>query len=230
MLLLEAVIFDMDNVVVDSEIAYWKAFNSVFRHFGIHVTKKDWFDRFPGTGTTYIVAANFAEHNIKPKEGIGYWIVRWNRGYQKLIRENGIKLTRGFSRFNKEINKSGIKKIIASGGNTVSIRLALKMLGLEKQFDIVSSDDVKEGKPSPALFFAAAKRLDVKPSGCIVFEDSRIGIRAAKRANMRCIALATTNKKSILRSENPDLIIDDFTEITPKDLNTLFSQEAKTQA
>jgi beta-phosphoglucomutase len=69
----------------------------------------------------------------------------------------------------------------------------LRTLHLERYFDaLVASEDVTRGKPDPQVFQAAAARLAVPPSRCIVVEDAAAGVEAAKRAGMRCIGVSRT--------------------------------------
>jgi beta-phosphoglucomutase-like phosphatase (HAD superfamily) len=72
-------------------------------------------------------------------------------------------------------------------------------------------EDTPEPKPNPDIFLLAADRINTDPKDCLVFEDSIFGIRAAKDAGMKVIALATTHSRELLETEHPDLIINDFT-------------------
>ena len=68
------------------------------------------------------------------------------------------------------------------------------MLKLENRFQaIITSEDVKHGKPDPEVFLRAAEGLGVPPSRCVVFEDAFVGIEAAIRGGMKVVAVATTN-------------------------------------
>jgi len=89
---------------------------------------------------------------------------------------------------------------IASGSPLVVIRSVLSQLGLESIVDIVvSSDEVRAGKPDPAVFIEAARRLDVDPRQCVVFEDSLVGVQAAISAGMTCIAVPSELENEILQ-------------------------------
>ena len=77
---------------------------------------------------------------------------------------------------------------VASGGGRLSVHKTLKSLGLLELFDtIVTSEDYKNGKPSPDPYLEAARRLGVEPTGCLVFEDTEIGRQSAHAAGMSCV-------------------------------------------
>lgn len=215
-----AVIFDFDSVVALTEDAYMGSFDRMMeRHgLGIKANRREWLRRFPGTGPAYILETVFREHNFKPKGGIEPWLGRWKREYERAVKERKIRPVRGFLGFNKELKRLGIRKIIATGSHRSNTRLVLESLGLEKEFRIVSTEDIRERKPDPEIFLLAARKMGVPPEECVVFEDSPVGIRAAKRAGMKCVALTTTNPGGVLEREKPDLVVKDYTEINIDDL------------
>jgi len=81
-------------------------------------------------------------------------------------------------------------------------------------FDVVvTADEIVNPKPDPEVFLVSAARLGVKPEDCVVVEDSVFGVRAAKAAKMRCIAVSSgTYSREELEEENPDLMIDSLVE------------------
>lgn len=220
--MLKAIIFDMDGVVVKSEDTYLKAFNNIMKEFGISISKQKWLERLAGRGVNYIMRTVLEENRIIQKHGLDYWLRRWNDEYGSFIENEGIEPIDGFSKFNAEINKAGLRKAIASGSSKKSILLVLRKLKLEKEFVIVSTENVKKGKPSPEIFLKAAAASRVKPEECVVFEDSVAGVKAAKNAGMRCIALTTMEKASALKKVEPDMIIRDFEAITLENVSELF--------
>jgi len=85
---------------------------------------------------------------------------------------------------------------VASGGQRGLVEASLNTCGLLKLFDtVVTRDDVKQGKPAPDVFLEAATRLNVQPSQCLVFEDSKEGIEAAKSAAMQVIDIRIYQNK-----------------------------------
>ena len=78
---------------------------------------------------------------------------------------------------------------------------------------IIGGEDVKQKKPCPDIYLMAAERLGVNPSDCLVIEDAKNGIAAAKAAHMRCAAVTTSFTRQELQNDEPDFIIDDISEL-----------------
>jgi sugar-phosphatase len=78
----------------------------------------------------------------------------------------------------------------------------------------VSVEDVVLGKPDPEVYLLAARRMRVRPETCLVFEDSLVGVEAARRAGMRAIGVATAHDERELRAAGAERVIDDFVELT----------------
>ena len=87
---------------------------------------------------------------------------------------------------------------------------------------VVGGDEGLPGKPEPAIFLEAARRIGVAPAQCIVFEDAPLGIEAARRAGMRAVAICTTHSASQLAGSHVIAQARDFDELTTNDfLETL---------
>lgn len=84
---------------------------------------------------------------------------------------------------------SGLRRMaVASGGSKAIVTATLEATGLAALFDVIMTmNDVTRAKPAPDLFLEAARRLGAQPRECLVFEDSRQGLEAAKRAGMRTV-------------------------------------------
>jgi HAD superfamily hydrolase (TIGR01509 family) len=91
-----------------------------------------------------------------------------------------------------EENRGKVPMAVASGGSRVVVEKTLQMVGISDWFDeVVSSDEVENGKPAPDIFLEAASRLGVAPGDCVVFEDGRAGIAAALAAGMEVVTVPT---------------------------------------
>ena len=119
---------------------------------------------------------------------------------------------------------------IATGGRREQIDHALRGTAIERDFAVVvSADDVATGKPDPAIYHATLKRLtavDPRPplltaAQCVVVEDSRAGIRSAKAAGMRVLALATTYRLEQLTEA--DLVLPNLAGLRPEAIEPLLS-------
>jgi beta-phosphoglucomutase len=102
-----------------------------------------------------------------------------------------------------------IKMGLASMNNCSVVSHLLKAKDLEKYFDVVlGAESISHSKPDPEIFLKAADLLKAKPEGCVVVEDSAFGVKAAKSANMSCIAVLTGVYSMLeLEQEKPDLMV-----------------------
>ena len=106
---------------------------------------------------------------------------------------------------------------LASSSNREVIDLVLEVSGLAQFFRVtVSSEEVARGKPAPDVYLEAARRLEVRPEGCVAIEDSENGIRSAKAAGMRVVAIPNPHYRP--RDEAlalADVTVDSLAELTP---------------
>lgn len=197
-----AIIFDLDGVIALTEDIHKEAFNIAFSGYKMDMSKFDWNKDFAGKGHRYIVDIVFGESPANDRL-IDLWVY-----YYQLIAANKIKPVQGVIEF---INSRTVPMIIATGSARKSAEIVLKKLNIN--LPLVSMEDAPNPKPDPGLFLLAANRINVNPVDCLVFEDSICGIRAAKTARMKVIAITSTRSRDILEVENPDLIINNYSEL-----------------
>lgn len=106
------------------------------------------------------------------------------------------------------LDRIAIPSCVASSGTHEYLRYTLGLTGLHERFSgrIFSADDVVRGKPAPDLFLHAAAQMGVEPAGCVVVEDSRPGVEAARAAGMRVLAFAG-GLTSAANLDGPDTIV-----------------------
>jgi beta-phosphoglucomutase len=226
--MLRAVIFDFDGVLVDSEKLHHQAFNEIFRPLGVQISIREYFDRFVGMTDEELFRLIDKEKNLHLSE----------ERLQKLFRDKAVSfkqlaITRaavidGVPQFLKLLSDSKIPMAVCSGALLDEIEMILKGAGLRDFFDcIVSAEQVERGKPDPEGFLLALKLLNkkaqtlIKPSDCIVIEDSRWGLEAAKAAGMRAVAI--TNSYDAEHLKPADKVIKHLAELTLSGLNTICS-------
>ena len=133
------------------------------------------------------------------------------------------KLQTAFGMGNDDmLRRRGIRCAVGSSGCRENVDFVLSNCGITDYFScIVSGDRVTRCKPDPEIYLLAAEGLHLPSAECLVFEDARVGITAARRAGAgRIVALATTLPRHTLATQTEaDVVIDDFASIT--DLNTL---------
>ena len=112
-----------------------------------------------------------------------------------------------------EMTKKNFKVALGTNSRYREVEIIFNKLDFDKYFDLkLARDHVKNPKPNPEIYLKAAELLGVKPNECIVFEDSIIGVKAAKAAGMYCIALVNTYTKDNLKEA--DILVNNYNEIT----------------
>lgn len=183
----EAVIFDMDGVLIDSEPLWKIAMEQTFREVGCNLTKKD-FQRTVGLRIDEVIAYWF---NHIGWEGVSEKEVE-NRIIQRmiaLIEENGVPLP-GVVETLAFLKKAGKRIGLATSSYAILIAAVLRTLKLEDAFHFVhSAEHERYGKPHPAVYLAVAEKLGVEPRKCLVIEDSLNGIVSGKAAKMTVVCI-----------------------------------------
>lgn len=211
----QAVIFDKDGVIADSEYCNVMAKHIQLKQAGVTV---DWHyhDQFLGTTHEYMWSTMKEEFHL-PEE-IDYYIKQWAEVRKELIEKEGIRAMPGSIDLIKRIKSQGIPIAVASSSNVADIEADLQALDINGIFDaVISGEYCQKGKPDPEIFLKAAKALGVEAKNCVVIEDSTSGVQAAKAAGMKCIGFAHPNavKQDIHLA---DEIVTDFDKLTVEHL------------
>lgn len=177
----------MDGVLINSEPLWKIAEKEVFSSLGVKVTDElvhitsaltaqevcaFWYERYPWQGKTF----DQVEDDVVAR-------------VIELIGENDTKMP-GVKEILDFCKSKGLKIGLASNSSHDLIEVVLEKVGIKHYFDFISSAaDVEKGKPDPAVYLYAAEKLGVDPTECLVFEDSIIGVTAAKNAGMFVVAI-----------------------------------------
>ena len=133
---------------------------------------------------------------------------------------------KGLEAFLLELKNDCIKMAMATSATVEDINFILNKIPIRDDFnEIVNSSMVIKPKPDPQIFLKAAELLNIPPGKCVVFEDSLAGIKAANAAGMKVVGITTGHPASDLYPV--DLVIDDYTNLTPAVLAGLFNGEEK---
>ena len=120
----------------------------------------------------------------------------------------------GFSRFAASARSRGLRLGVGTAGDRHNIGFVLSHLRLAHAPDaIVGGDEGLPGKPDPSIFLEAARRLQMPPQDCVVFEDSPFGIESARRAGMRAVAICTTHSPAQLAGTHVLAAARDYNEL-----------------
>jgi beta-phosphoglucomutase len=138
----------------------------------------------------------------------------------------------GVRRFIEECHVRGILMAVASAAIAKNVDFLLAALGMRDYFlEVLAVDEITHGKPDPEIYLKTAGRLRVNPGACAVFEDSFVGIEAAKRAGMKCVAVASTfTTEDLRRQSRADLIVPSFEAVSLQTLRHLFNGSTGTPA
>ena len=206
----EAVIFDMDGVLVDSEWFIAEAARMMFAEtHGAEVKHED-FLPFVGRGENLFLGG------VAEKYGIGSFDVERDKArtyaiFIEIVRGK-LKELPGASAFVAACRKKGLKTALATSTDRIKMEANLREIGLDGDAFMarVNGLDVERKKPFPDIFLEAARRIGAEADSCWVVEDSTSGVKAAKAAGMRCLALLTTFPESELRAAGADAITKDL--------------------
>lgn len=193
-MVVKAVIFDMDGVLVDSEGFWAKAELDVFSSYGVQVTDD------LATQTKYMTTKEVTEfwHGRFPWENLDVPKVEQEVVSKviELIQAEDCTMS-GVKTFIKDLKSKKYKIGLATNAPLRVADAVLEKLQIRDLFDTVHSSEFEEqGKPHPAVYLTSARQLGISPEYCIVVEDSHSGLKAAKAAGMKTIVF-TNNDESI---------------------------------
>jgi HAD superfamily hydrolase (TIGR01509 family) len=204
--MIKAVLFDMDGVLVDSEEFICKAAIEMFREKGLTVKPED-FIPFVGTGENRYIGGVAEKYqfpvNIETAKKRTYEI------YDKIVR-NKLRALPGVKEFIATCRKKSLKIAVATSADEAKMKINLREIGLPVEtFDVtVNGLQIERKKPFPDIYLKAAEMLNVKPKDCLVVEDAPNGIKAAKAAGMKCLAVMSSFSEKELN--DADWIVKDL--------------------
>jgi HAD superfamily hydrolase (TIGR01509 family) len=227
--MLRAVIFDFNGIIVDDEPIHFKLFQKVLGEEGIVLTEEAYYARYLGFDDRGAFSAGYRDNNRQLSDAkLIELIDRKAVYYQDAIRNHvaifpGVKnLIHGLA--------GKLPLAVASGALRQEIETILTTAGLVDHFQvIVSAEDVNQGKPDPEIFLKALAKLNaaaerghsIKPAECVVIEDSREGIKGARRAGMKCLAVTNSHPAELLNEAGA--VVKSLEEIDLKFLQRLCS-------
>ena len=185
---MRAVIFDMDGVIVDSELQWRLAAQSFYRRLLPHWRDED-NDKIVGLGVLDLYHWLVKEYSLTTGKDI---FLADCHALARVVYGERVSLTPGFKELLGDLRRRRIPVALASSSPKAWVQMVLQRFALEGAFAAQAvADDVLEGrtKPEPDLYQLVLSRLGLTAAGCLAIEDSTYGVRAAKRAGLRCAAL-----------------------------------------
>lgn len=184
---MDAVIFDLDGLLADTEIISLKVYQELLEDFGIPFTEETYSREYSG---------HREEENVQ--RFLDTYDLPWNfdQTLEKVyeleakILAKGVNLKKGAKNLLAFLQREGIPIALATSSVESRARMILDSNGIMSLFDhLVFAKDVKRSKPSPDIFLKACSNLNVLPENCLVLEDSEAGIEAAYRAGIPVICI-----------------------------------------
>ncbi|MBI5762388.1 MAG: HAD family phosphatase [Planctomycetes bacterium] len=212
------VIFDMDGVLVDSGPAHLQSWQLLAREMGRAITAEQFAHSF-GQRSSEIITHIFG---ITDAVEIARLDARKESLYRDLVRGH-VPAMPGAKELVTSLHAAGVRLAVGSSGPPENVKLVCEEMGLTLLMSaIVTGMDVQRGKPDPQVFQVAAERLGLSPAACVVIEDAPVGIEAAHRAGMACIALTSSHPRERLSAA--ELVVASLGEIEPSTIRGLINR------
>ena len=210
-----AFIFDMDGTMVDSMPFHAKSWGEFTRRHGIAMDVDEVLRRTTGRNGLECMRELFGREMAEDE---ALKLVAEKEAIYRDLFAPVFAEVRGFRAFARQAAQRGLKVAVGTAGDRHNIDFVLsRLLMAPPPLAVVGGDEGLPGKPEPAIFLEAARRIGVAPAQCIVFEDAPLGIEAARRAGMRAVAICTTHSASQLAGSHVIAQARDFDELTTND-------------
>jgi HAD superfamily hydrolase (TIGR01509 family) len=183
----QAVIFDFDGLIVDTEMPDYLAWQAVYARYGWSFPLESWVRNVGRTDNPFDALAPFraADSPITPGAALAL-----RREEHDRLEPGYLTPLPGVLALLDTLTHAGIRTGIASSTQRSRVVSLLVRMHLDGRFQAVTGgDEVPAAKPAPFVYRLAARRLGLRPAACVALEDSEPGVRAAKAAGMGCIAV-----------------------------------------
>ena len=207
---IQATIFDMDGVLIDSEPLHCSAAITLLKRLNIETTQ-EYHNRYVGCADH--LKWQKIKNEFKIQKSLQEILDMSVSTKLELLRRTDYDPIEGIPELLEKLNTKNIPVAVASSSPAKFIEEVLHKIKIKKYIKTwVSGENVEKSKPAPDIFLKTAELLQMNPQGCVVIEDSKNGVIAAKRAGMRCIGYKNTNSGNQDLSK-ADIIIDNIKNI-----------------
>ena len=229
--MLQAVFFDFDGVIADSEPLHLRAYQAVLEQDGIALTRHDYYDRYLGYDDAGLFEALAEDRGLTIHAAtIDKWITAKTAMIQTLLSDPSVLFSGAADCV--RMCAARVPLAIASGALEPEIKVVLEHAGLRDCFRaIASASDGVRGKPAPDLYLLAIAKLRevarVDPRACVAIEDSHWGLEAARTAGLRTVAITHTYPAAELSSA--DLVVEKLGDLTMERLDRVLRDNSRTE-
>jgi beta-phosphoglucomutase-like phosphatase (HAD superfamily) len=220
----QALIFDMDGTMIDSMPWHARAWVEFTRRHGLDIDVAEVLARTTGRTGSECMHELFGR--VLPEAECQALVHEKEDIYRVLFDGNFIEVA-GFVAFAKAAAGRGLKLAVGTAGDRHNIEFAMSRLGMDPlPLAIVGGDEGFSGKPTPAIFLEAARRIGVAPAHCIVFEDAPFGIEAARRGGMRAVAICSSHTAAELAGPHVMAAVHDYNELAQSNFLEMLDADA----
>jgi len=201
-------IFDMDGVLIDSGAHHRHAWQALLAELGLEPAQPEYWR---------LTIGRPAEEAVPLLLGVPVTMVETRRlalrkrELYARFASRGTQAVPGIPTFVRSLVRQGVPRAVGTSASRCDVGALLESLDLLRHFEvIVTAEDVVLGKPDPAVYLEAARLLGAQPAACLVFEDSLVGVQAARRAGMRAIGVTTAHTAAELCAAGAEAAVADF--------------------
>ncbi|RZM77926.1 HAD family phosphatase [Leptolyngbya iicbica LK] len=181
----QALIFDMDGLMLNSEPLYQQAWQAAAQELGFTLETELYLSL---VGRSSAEADRLFVEMYGDQFPVEVFNERWEAQWRSLVQQQGIQLQPGLLPLLDWVEQQGLPKAVGTSSLAAEAELCLGMAGIRDRFTtVVTADQVTAGKPAPDIFLAAATLLGASPADCLVLEDSNAGVQAAQAAGMSVV-------------------------------------------
>jgi len=182
---LEAVLFDLDGLMIDSEPVYARAWKQAAQELGGEIDQA-LERRLRGRNNRDCEAELLGQFG--PGFPLGRFHARWQQLWLADVARNGMPTKPGLRELLENLERRSLKKAVATSTDRTWAERSLEAARIAGRFDlVVTGDEIERGKPAPDIFLEAARGLGVDPGECLVLEDTNVGVQAARAAGALAI-------------------------------------------
>ncbi|WP_020404327.1 HAD family hydrolase [Gracilimonas tropica] len=215
---IEAILFDMDGVIVHSNPIHKEILIKFCEQKGVTLTEKKLREKVYGRTNQDWIPNVFGKVS---QETINAYTDEKEQMFRDVFKPKE-HIVPGFIEFLDRLDAAGIKKVVATSAPAENADLILEELGITDRFDaVLNSSHVTKSKPDPEPYLKAARAVGVNPENCIVFEDSISGVQSGKNAGAVVVGVATTHSHKEMST--CALVIDDFEGLSVGQLEDLLA-------
>lgn len=219
-----AVIFDMDGILVDSNPFHLNKWVDLLNEHHIPFNPDELREHVVGHRNDTIFKHFFGpDLSEEERQRLGEEL---EERFRRAFRLHARPLA-GLDAFAAECWQATVPMAVASAAMTKNVEFVIDALGFRAYFQcVVTGDEVTLSKPDPEIYLKTAAKLGLNPASCAAFEDSFVGVESAKRAGIKCVAIASSFPFQELREQSgADLTVRSFEEVTLARVRELFTPE-----